>query len=86
MTSPTDIRLPVCACRFIAFCYLLDQWRKDPGPPAFLEYSQWPSRVVNNAQSAIAFSLFSLLAWVCVQQTPLAMRRKVSVSFLPVCS
>ena len=50
--------------RFVAFCYLLDQWRRDPGPPAFLGYAHWPSRVVNNAQAAIAFALFSWLSWM----------------------
>eukprot|EP00123_Amoebidium_parasiticum_P020915 comp5859_c0_seq1/m.1722 comp5859_c0_seq1/g.1722 ORF comp5859_c0_seq1/g.1722 comp5859_c0_seq1/m.1722 type:complete len:221 (-) comp5859_c0_seq1:821-1483(-) len=50
---------------FVGFCYLADQWRKDNGPPAFFgeAVKHWSSRVINNAQGAIVFSLFSLLAW-----------------------
>lgn len=41
---------------FIGFCYLTNQWGKAPEPP--LGYG------VNNVQAAIAFSFFSIFAWV----------------------
>lgn len=41
---------------FIGFCYLTNQWGKADEPPN--------GYGVNNVQSAIVFSLFSVVTWV----------------------
>lgn len=48
---------------FVGFCYLADRWRvtRDPSPGSPLT-----TKVKNNARAAVAFSFFSVVAWVRV--------------------
>lgn len=43
---------------FVCFCYLADAWRKTTD-----EIKEQADR--NKIQAAIAFSFFSIFAWVC---------------------
>ncbi|CAF5204706.1 unnamed protein product, partial [Rotaria magnacalcarata] len=43
---------------FIGFCYMTDQWRKEPDK----NKNEWNGR--NSVQAAIAFAFFSIFVWV----------------------
>ena len=53
---------------FVGFCYLADRWRvtKDPKDPKDPSGFPLTTKVKNNARAAIAFSFFSVIAWVRV--------------------
>lgn len=45
---------------FIGFCYMTDQWRKEPEK----DKDDWNGR--NSVQAAIAFAFFSIFVWVFI--------------------
>ena len=47
---------------FIGFCYMTDQWRREPNQ----DLRGWNGR--NSVQAAIAFAFFSILIWVYLKR------------------